>query len=58
MDWPLGRNFVDFRIQTTGENIYRFSRTSYWGIHLDIFDERPMGKTFVGFLGQALGEYF
>ena len=40
----MGRTFGGFREQATGKYIWRFSRTGYWGGHLQVFENRLMGE--------------
>ena len=56
MDRLKGRTLGVYRGQATGEDIWRFSRTGYWGEHLEVLEDGLQGRRFGGFRGQATWE--
>ena len=53
----IGEENWSFRGQATGEDIWMCSITYYGEVHLEILENRLMGKTFGGFREQATGKY-
>ena len=54
----MDRTFGCFRGQANGEDIWIFSRTGYWGGHLEVFEDRLMGGHLEIFENRLLGSTY